>query len=131
MRCYPLLISLKGYFYPFISWSKKKKFITQDRFTLVFFPFLFISSCLNLMPDLTYSQIMVLACLLGVIAVARSPSSAIVIINECRAAGLFTATVLGVIVAMDVLIIVFFTLAMTVSEIILGAGTAIDFHVNK
>jgi Kef-type K+ transport system membrane component KefB len=103
--------------------------LTLVVFILVFFPFLFISSRLNLMPDLTYSQIMVLACLLGVIAVARSPSSAIAIINECRAAGLFTATVLGVTVAMDVLIIIFFTLAMTVSEIILGAGTAIDFRM--
>ena len=81
------------------------------------------------MPDLTSSQIMVLACLLGVIAVARSPSSAIAIINECRAAGLFTTTVLGVTVAMDVLIIVLFTLAMTVSEIIMGAGTAVDFRM--
>ena len=103
--------------------------LTLVVFILVFFPFLFISSRLNLMPDLTYSQIMVLACLLGVIAVARSPSSAIAIINECRAAGLFTATVLGVTVAMDVLIIIFFTLAITVSEIILGTGTAIDFRM--
>jgi hypothetical protein len=61
--------------------------------------------------------------------VARSPSSAIAIINECRAAGVFTTTVLGVTVAMDVLIIVFFTLAMTVSEIILGAGTGVDFRM--
>jgi Kef-type K+ transport system membrane component KefB len=103
--------------------------LTLVVFILVFFPFLFISSRFNLMPDLTYSQIMVLACLLGVIAVARSPSSAIAIINECRAAGLFTATVLGVTVAMDVLIIIFFTLAITVSEIILGTGTAIDFRL--
>jgi Kef-type K+ transport system membrane component KefB len=102
--------------------------ITLVVFILVFFSFFFISSRLNLMPDLTYSQIMVLACLLGVIAVARSPSSAIAIISECRADGPFTATVLGVTVAMDVLIIVFFSLAMTVSEIILVAGTAFDFH---
>lgn len=102
--------------------------ITLIVFILVFLSFLFISNRLNLMPDLASSQIMVLACLLGVIAVARSPSSAIAIINECRAAGLFTATVLGVTVAMDVLIIVFFSLAMTVSEIILVAGTAFDFH---
>jgi Kef-type K+ transport system membrane component KefB len=102
--------------------------ITLVVFILVFFSFFFISSRLYLMPDLTYSQIMVLACLLGVIAVARSPSSAIAIISECRADGPFTATVLGVTVAMDVLIIVFFSLAMTVSEIILVAGTAFDFH---
>ncbi|MGD9234649.1 MAG: hypothetical protein PVH67_12405, partial [Desulfobacterales bacterium] len=78
--------------------------ITLIVFMLVFLPFLFISNRLNLMPDLASSQIMVLACLLGVIAVARSPSSAIAIIKECRASGLFTSTILGVTVAMDVLI---------------------------
>lgn len=102
---------------------------TLVAFALVFLSFSFISNRLNLMPDLDGSQITVMACLLGVIAVARSPSSAIAIIKECRATGLFTATVLGVTVAIDVLIIVFFTLAMTVSEIILGAGTAIDFQM--
>ena len=103
--------------------------ITLMVFALVFFSFFFIGNWLNLMPNLTYSQTIVIACLLGVIAVARSPSSAIAIINECRAAGVFTTTVLGVTVAMDVLIIVFFTLAMTVSEIILGAGTGVDFRI--
>jgi len=103
--------------------------LTLMVFALVFFSFFFIGNRLNLMPNLTCSQTIVMACLLGVIAVARSPSSAIAIINECRAAGVFTTTVLGVTVAMDVLIIVFFTLAMTVSEIILGAGTAIDFRM--
>ncbi len=103
--------------------------ITLMVFALVFFSFFFIGNWLNLMPNLTYSQTIVIACLLGVIAVARSPSSAIAIINECRAAGVFTTTVLGVTVAMDVLIIVFFTLAMTVSEIILGACTGVDFRM--
>jgi Kef-type K+ transport system membrane component KefB len=101
--------------------------LTVVVFVAVFFSFFFMVRRLNLMPNLTDAQIMVLACLLGVIAVARSPSSAIAIINECRASGMFTTTVLGVTVAMDVLIIIFFTLAMTASEIIIGAGTAIDF----
>jgi Kef-type K+ transport system membrane component KefB len=103
--------------------------LTLVVFVVVFFSFFFMVRCLNLMPNLTEAQIMVLACLLGVIAVARSPSSAIAIINECRASGMFTTTVLGVTVAMDVLIIVFFTLAMTVSEIIMGASTAVDFRL--
>ena len=102
---------------------------TLFAFALVFLSFFFMSNRLNLMPDLTEPQLMVLACLLGVIAVARSPSSAIAIINECRAAGVFTTTVLGVTVAIDVLIIIFFTLAMTVSEIIMGAGTGVDFRM--
>lgn len=102
---------------------------TLFAFALVFLSFFFMSNRLNLMPNLTDPQIMVLACLLGVIAVARSPSSAIAIINECRAAGVFTTTVLGVTVAIDVLIIVMFTIAMAVSEIILGVGTGIDFRM--
>jgi Kef-type K+ transport system membrane component KefB len=101
--------------------------LTVVVFVAVFFSFFFMVRRFTLMPNLTDAQIMVLACFLGVIAVARSPSSAIAIINECRASGIFTTTVLGVTVAMDVLIIVFFTLAMTASEIIIGAGTAIDF----
>jgi Kef-type K+ transport system membrane component KefB len=103
--------------------------LTLMVFAAVFFSLFFVVRPLSLMPDLSDSQIMVLACLLGVIAVARSPSSAIAIINECRASGMFTTTVLGVTVAMDVLIIVFFTLAMTVSEIIMGAGMAVDFRL--
>jgi Kef-type K+ transport system membrane component KefB len=102
---------------------------TLFAFTLVFLSFFFMSNRLSLMPNLTEAQIMVLACLLGVIAVARSPSSAIAIINECRASGMFTTTVLGVTVAIDVLIIIMFTLAMAVSEIIMGAGTAVDFRL--
>ena len=66
-----------------------------------------------------------LAMLLGVIAVARSPSSAIAIIDECRAAGPFTETVLGVTVVMDVLIIVMFTLVLSVVQTLL-TGTAFD-----
>ncbi len=98
-------------------------------FALVSFSFNLLASRLHLMPDLTTPQLAVLAGLLGVIAVARSPSSAIAIINECRAAGLFTTTVLGVTVAIDVLIIVLFTLAMTAAQIILGTGAAVDFQL--
>ena len=66
-----------------------------------------------------------LAMLLGCISVARSPSSAIAIIDECRAAGPFTETVLGVTVAMDVLIIVLFTVTLSAVAALLH-GTAFD-----
>ncbi len=45
----------------------------------------------------------------GAIMVARSPSSAIAIVNELRAKGAFTQTVLGVTVIMDVVVIVLFS----------------------
>jgi Kef-type K+ transport system membrane component KefB len=98
-------------------------------FAAVFFSFSLIACRLNLMPDLTDVQITILACLLGLIAVAQSPLSAIAIINECRAAGMFTTTVLGVTVALDVLIIILFILAVTVSETVMGTRTAIDFRM--
>ncbi len=97
-------------------------------FLLVFISFLVISPHSAMSRTLSSNQLVVLACLLGVIAVARSPSSAIAIINECHAAGHFTATVLGVTVAMDVIIIMLFTLAMTVGDMMMGAG-AMDFQI--
>ncbi|MDY6879231.1 MAG: cation:proton antiporter [Desulfatiglans sp.] len=97
-------------------------------FVMVGLSFYFITIRLRLIPELSSSQITVLAVLLGVIAIARSPSSAIAIIEECRAEGMFSATVLGVTVALDVLIIIFFTMALTVSKIIMGQGMPVDFQ---
>lgn len=74
-------------------------------------------------------QMASLAVLLGVTAVARSPSSAIAIISECRAKGGFTNTVLGVTVAMDVIIIILFTLAMTVVRVALVPGGRMELSI--
>ncbi len=60
--------------------------------------------------------------LAGAIAVARSPSSVIAIISETRARGPFTDTVLGVTVALDVLAIFIFAVAVSVAEVVLSAG---------
>jgi Kef-type K+ transport system membrane component KefB len=78
--------------------------------------------------NLTLSQLMALAILLGVMSVARSPSSAMAIISETKAKGIFTDTVLGVTVAMDVLIILLFTIAMAICGAFLtgGGGTYIS-----
>jgi len=76
---------------------------------------------------LTWTQIIAFASLIAVIAVARSPSSAIAIISECRATGLFTETVLGVTVAMDVIIIILFSLVMTCIKTMLPANGTGDF----
>lgn len=93
--------------------------ITLAVFGLVFAFVVFMGGQFSLMKYLSSAQIMALGILLGVVAVARSPSSAIAIISECRASGPFTETVLGVTIVMDVLIIIFFTLALTVTRIIL------------
>jgi hypothetical protein len=61
--------------------------------------------------------------------VARSPSAAIAVINECRASGPFSDRILGVTVALDVLIIVLFTLTLTAIKIILTSAGALDSQV--
>ena len=63
------------------------------------------------------------AILAGAILVARSPSSAIAIINELRAKGQFTKTVMGVTVIMDVVVIVLFATATTMADALISGLT--------
>ena len=55
----------------------------------------------------------------GAILVARSPSSAIAVVNELRAKGPFTKTVLGVTVIMDVVVIALFSVNSSVADALL------------
>jgi Kef-type K+ transport system membrane component KefB len=71
---------------------------------------------------MTQAQVLALAILSAIIAIARSPSSAMAIITECRARGPFTETALGITVAMDVLVIILFTAAMAVVSPLLGGS---------
>lgn len=63
-------------------------------------------------------DLLVLAAILGAIATARSPASAIAIIKETRARGRFTDVAMGLTLAMDILAIVLFAL-------VASAGTAL------
>ncbi len=74
----------------------------------------------------TFSQALSIAVICGVIAVARSPSSAIAIISETKARGPFTETVLGVTVAADVLTIFLFAIALSFAELALSADGSFD-----
>jgi len=56
------------------------------------------------------------AILFGTIFVARSPSSAIAVINEMRANGPFTKTVMGVTVVKDVLVIILFAISLSIAN---------------
>jgi len=71
-------------------------------------------------------QLLAMALLFGVLGVARSPSSAIAIIRECRARGPFTETALGVTVAMDTVVIVLFALALSLCEAIMRPAGTLD-----
>ncbi|MFW6081047.1 MAG: cation:proton antiporter [Desulfosalsimonas sp.] len=68
----------------------------------------------------TASQLTAFAILLGVICVARSPSSTIAIINECRAKGPFTDTILSVTIVTDILIIIMFTAALSSARVMVA-----------
>lgn len=68
------------------------------------------------------------ALLLGTLAVARSPSSAIAIISECKARGPFTEMVLGVTVVMDVLVIIVFAAMVSISQLLITPGAQMDFQ---
>ena len=77
------------------------------------------------MRDLSPAGRLAAALLGGTILAARSPSSAIAIINEMRARGPFTKTVLGVTLVKDVLIVVLFALSTSVAATLL-VGRAFD-----
>lgn len=67
---------------------------------------------------------MTLACvssmLAAVVAIARSPSSAIGVVSQVRADGPFTQTVLSVTMVTDVVVIVLFTAAVEIADVLLS-----------
>ena len=62
------------------------------------------------MAEMSTNAKVIISVLFGVIFVARSPSSAIAVINELRANGPFTKTAMGVTVLKDVLVIILFAI---------------------
>lgn len=91
---------------------------------IVTFPFsvvaiLFLADFLPFMQDLPFVSQLAIALMGGAIMVARSPSSAIAIINELRARGPFTKTVLGVTVIMDVVVIILFGINSSIADALL------------
>ncbi len=70
----------------------------------------FLSDYIPFMRDLTPVTRWSVALLFAVIFVARSPSSAVAVINEMRARGPFVKTAMGVTVVIDVLVIILFAL---------------------
>jgi len=70
--------------------------------------FFFLTQYIPFMQGMSTTNRIAISILAGAILVARSPSSAIAIVNELRAKGPFTQTMLGVTVIMDVVVIVLF-----------------------
>jgi Kef-type K+ transport system membrane component KefB len=83
---------------------------------------------LPFLADASTAQVLIVAALLGVFAAARSPSSAIAVIYECRARGPFTETVLGATVVMDVLIIFLFAAVVSIGQAFVVPGGEMSFR---
>ncbi|MQY80521.1 MAG: potassium transporter TrkA [Bacteroidetes bacterium] len=77
----------------------------------------------------TYGRVAV-SILIGTIFVARSPATAIAIINELRAKGPFTRTFLGVTVLIDFLVIFLFALTFSIANVLLTeSGFNIQYFI--
>lgn len=80
----------------------------------------FASSYIPFMAELSPKVKFAISILFGTIFVARSPSSAIAVINEMRANGPFTKTAMGVTVIKDVLVIVLFAICFAITKAIVN-----------
>jgi len=76
--------------------------------------------------DVPFRETLTVGALIGTLAIARSPSSIIAIIQECRAKGPFSETVLGVTVIIDFLVILIFAVVVAISDVVLNPSKGID-----
>ncbi len=97
-------------------------------FLVSFFLLLFISERVPFMAQQPYAYKVGISLLISTIFVARSPASAIAIINELRAKGPFTQTALGVIILKEILVIILFTIIFSISVNLIND---IPFDVKK
>lgn len=112
------LQELKGRFKGIAGITSGLIFFTITLSTIAIF--FVLSEFIPFMQPMAPAARLAVAILVGVILVARSPSSAIAIINEMRAKGPFTKTVLGVTVIMDVVVIFLFAFAASLAEVLLS-----------
>ena len=86
---------------------------------LVFVTLFLMADSVPFMQQFPVTGRLAIASLAAAILVARSPSSAIAIVNEVRARGPFTQTVLGVTVVMDFIVIVLFAINIEIADALL------------
>jgi Kef-type K+ transport system membrane component KefB/Trk K+ transport system NAD-binding subunit len=102
--------------------SRMKSIISMT-FTQIVVTFLLVSLAMYLLTDLIpfldgmkQAARIAVSMLAGTIAIARSPASAIAVINELRARGPFTQTSIGVTVVIDFAVIIVFAVIFTLSK---------------
>ena len=90
--------------------------LVVSTFTLVSVTVYLIADAIPFMREMPGPVRLAVALLAGAVMVARSPSSAIAVVNEMRASGPFTRMVLGVTVIMDVVVIVLFAVNSALAD---------------
>ncbi len=80
----------------------------------------FVSDYIPYMSELAVGPKVAISLLTGTIFVARSPASAIAVVNEVRAKGPFTQTAMGVTVVADFLMIILFAITLSIAKTIIG-----------
>ncbi len=95
-------------------------FVFAGTFSLIYLA----GPALGIIPVLPPGQTAILAALMGTLAIARSPSSTVAVIKETKARGPFSETVLGVTVVMDIMVIVLFSIFLSLAE----ATTTTESH---
>jgi Kef-type K+ transport system membrane component KefB len=78
---------------------------------------------IHFLGEISISIRIAVSALFGVIAVARSPSSAIAILKETKSRGHYSDIILSVSIAMDVLIIIVFAIVVSLSEMVITGGS--------
>lgn len=111
------LKDLKGHFKS-IRWATIG--LVLSTFTLGSLSFFVLLDVIPFMRTLPATGRVSASILAGAILVARSPSSAVAIVNELRAKGPFTKTVLGVTVIMDVVVITLFAVNSSIADALIS-----------
>ena len=89
------------------------------------FAFLFVSIGLYLLSGFLgfpTEQSLIISILFGGLASATAPATTIAVVDELKAKGNFTSTLLAVVASDDALALIFFTFALTLGSIFLGNG---------
>lgn len=93
--------------------------LVLSTFILGSMAFLLLADYIPFLRAMPVTHRIAVSVLAGAILVARSPSSAIAVVNELRAKGPFTKTALGVTVIMDVVVISLFAVNSSIADALL------------
>ena len=117
------LKDLKGRFKS-IGWNTFGQLVIT--FVLGSLAVFYLANHIPFMENMAASHRIAVAILAATIFVARSPASAIAVINELRAKGPFTQTAIGVTVVKDILVIILFTICFALADNLI---TGVDFNI--